>query len=146
MGNKQPNGPARFPSAESVGPRDWGTETLLCQSSGNYTLKLITMKEGAKGGLQYHHKKDEAGYMLYGMVVIRYDPGEGKLAERIVTKGDTFHFPTGSVHQAIALTDCAYIEASTPHFNDRCHVEHEYGFAEESGGLPSTTPEQVETR
>jgi hypothetical protein len=50
------------------------------------------------------------------------------------------------VHQAEAMTDCAYYEVSTPHFNDRVHVEHEYGIEEEAGGLPSTELYEVEMR
>jgi hypothetical protein len=55
-----------------------------------------------------------------------------------------FHFPAGAVHQAIAHTDCCYIEVSTPHFNDRVHVEGMYGIKKEEGGLPSTKLEEVE--
>lgn len=104
------------------------------------------MKQGAKGGLQYHRRKDEAGVMISGVMKIRYDDGKGTLEERIVGAGKSFHFPPGCVHQAEALTDCEYIEASTPHFNDRVHVENEYGIEEEAGGLPSTELSEIELR
>ena len=142
----QPNGPARFPEAEDLGHRDWGRELLLMLSRSNYMMKLITMKQGKKGGLQYHRLKDEAGIMMTGSMIIRYDPGNGELVERKVSRGDVFHFPQGCVHQAEALTNCSYIEASTTHFNDRVHVEKEYGLPSEMGGLPSTKLEDVESR
>lgn len=110
---------------------------------GKYTLKRIEMKKGAKGGLQYHHLKDEAGVMLKGEMLVRWDDGSGSLRKFICKPGDSFHFPPGAVHQSEALTDCCYIEASTPHFNDRVHVEYDYGLPEESGGLPSTRLEDV---
>ena len=66
--------------------------------------------------------------------------------DRVVRPGDSFHFPAGAVHQSIALTPCAYIEASTPHFNDRVHVEGAYGINEEAGGLPSTHISEIELR
>jgi mannose-6-phosphate isomerase-like protein (cupin superfamily) len=137
---------ARFPKPESVGPREWGTESLLVLAPHKYTLKLIEMKEGAKGGLQYHRRKDEAGVMVRGEMAITYDDGTGRLVVRNVAPGDVFHFPTGSVHQATAITECAYFEVSTPHFNDRVHVEGAYGIMDEAGGLPSTHISEIELR
>jgi quercetin dioxygenase-like cupin family protein len=136
---------AQFPEPELVGPRDWGREILLCLSPKNFTLKEIWMTKGKRGGLQKHHLKDEAGVMLMGKMLVRYNDG-GLLKERIVQTGDVFHFPTGCVHQTEALTDCAYYEVSTPHFNDRVHVESEFGIEKEEGGLPSTKLEEVELR
>jgi mannose-6-phosphate isomerase-like protein (cupin superfamily) len=136
---------ARFPVPESVGPREWGTELLLLIAPQKYTLKMITMKRGAKGGLQYHRLKDEGGVMTKGAMLIRYDDGTGTLVERMVRAGDVFHFPAGCVHQAEAFTTCSYIEVSTPHFNDRVHAEHEYGIDGESGGLPSTELKEIVT-
>jgi mannose-6-phosphate isomerase-like protein (cupin superfamily) len=134
---------AMFPEPEDVGPRQWGTEELLHTVSGKFTFKRIVMHEGAKGGLQYHHKKDEAGYVTCGMAIVRYDPGNGKLVDRIVEEGDTFVFPQGCRHQVEALTAFEYVEVSTPYLNDRVHVEYLYGIEEEAGGLPSTSLEDV---
>lgn len=131
----------RFPLSRDVGPREWGREILLVHAPGKYTMKRIEMKKDARGGLQFHRLKDEAGVMLEGEMEVTYD-SDG-LCSRVVRPGDTFHFPAGSVHQALALTDCAYIEVSTPHFNDRVHVESEYGIKEEAGGLPTTKLEDV---
>lgn len=135
-----------FPTPISVGPREWGEEVLLAHAPDKWTLKKITMLAGAEGGLQFHHLKDEGGIMLYGEMEIIYDDGTGFLASRRVFSGDSFHFPPGCVHKARAITACAYYEVSTPHFNDRVHVEKEYGLGEEKGGLPSTRLEDVEVR
>ena len=35
---------AQFPDPVSVGARDWGEETLLATSSGNFTLKNFSLK------------------------------------------------------------------------------------------------------
>ena len=111
-----------------------------------YTLKRIFMRKGHKGGLQFHRMKDECGVMIEGAMKVTYDEGDGALGERICRTGDVFHFPAGSVHQAEALVDCVYIEASNPVFNDRVHVEHLYGRDAEDGGLPSTKPWEIELR
>jgi hypothetical protein len=63
---------------------------------------------------------------------------------RNITHGDVVRFPQGAVHRMTAgPSGCTYIEVSTPYFHDRCHVEKEYGLKEETGGLPSTRPEDV---
>jgi mannose-6-phosphate isomerase-like protein (cupin superfamily) len=136
----------KFPKPESVGPRIWGQEILLGHSPGNWTFKLIKMHSGARGGLQKHRLKDEGGILISGEMRVIYDDGSGHLVERLVGPGTFFHFPPGAVHQAIAIGDVEYYEVSTPHFNDRVHVESEYGIEGEAGGLPSTSIEEIELR
>lgn len=146
MGIKQPNGPARFP--DGVGTvlwREWGTEVVLVACE-HYTLKKIMMRPQTVGGLQYHHKKDEAGWVIGGVGVVEYDKGNGQLSQISIRHGSAFRFPAGAVHRVSAGPHgLTYIEVSTPHFNDRCHVEAEYGLSAETGGLPSTKPEDVTT-
>ena len=134
---------AEFPEPQSMGERDWGEEMLLAVVPGSYSLKRLSMKAGFKGGLQYHHKKDECGYVIEGQMIIRFDPGNGTLEEKIVGPGEVFHFPPGCVHQEEAITDCVILEASTPFKNDRVRVERDYGLPA-GDGLPSTTLEEVE--
>ena len=134
-----------FPKSESMGERDWGSEDLLVLIPKVLSFKKIRYNKGQKGGLQYHHKKNECGYIISGEMLLRYDIGDGKLKERILKAGDWFHFPPKSVHQEEALTDLEIIEASTPHFNDRVRVEKEYGL-DDTDGLPSTTEDEVELK
>ena len=136
---------AQFPEPESVGARDWGDETLLVMSPGNYTMKRLFVQAGKKGGLQYHRMKDEASYIVSGQMLLRFENENGELIEKVVEAGDWFHFPAGCVHQEEAITDVVRIEVSTPHFNDRVRVEEEFGF-EDSGGLPTTSIDQIERR
>jgi len=131
-----------FPLEEDMGPRDWGKETLLVIVPGEFSLKKLYMKAGSKGGLQYHHKKNECGYLIAGQMIIRFDEGDGTLTEKVINTGDSFHFPPGAVHQEEAVTDCIIIEASTPHFNDRVRMEEQYGLTID-GGLPSTSIDDV---
>lgn len=131
-----------FPKVKSIGKRDWGKEELLVLISKVLTLKRLLIKKGKKGGLQYHHIKNECGYLIKGKLIVRYDGGDGKLKKKILSAGSCFHFPPGSVHQEEAMTDCEIIEASTPHFNDRVRVEKFYNLPI-SGGLPSSSKKQV---
>lgn len=126
-----------FPKAEDLGPRAWGSETLLALVSQKYSVKRLEIRAGHKGGLQFHRLKDEVAVVISGQMIVRYDDGSGSIQERIVGPGDVVHFPPGLVHQEEAITDCVLIEASTPHFNDRVRVEEKYGF-DSNGGLAST--------
>jgi len=78
-------------------------------------------------------KKNECGYLISGTLIIRYDNGSGKLSQKTLKAGGSFHFPPGSIHQEEALTDCTIIEASTPHFNDRVRVDEKYGQSSDQG-------------
>ena len=131
-----------FPKKKIVGKREWGNEYLLRLVSKKYTLKLLEIKKGKSGGLQFHRKKNEVGYLISGKMLITYANSRGILKKKIIRKGDTFHFPPGSIHKETALENCKIIEASTPHFNDRVRVEKKYGLRE-AKGLPSTTKKQV---
>ena len=128
---------------KEVGKRDWGKEYTLMLIPGVLLLRRLELKQGKKGGLQYHHKLNECGYLISGKLIFRYDEGNGKLKEKILEPGTCFHIPPGAVHQEEALTDCVVIDASTTHFNDRVRVEKEYGLNSE-GGLPSTTEDEVQ--
>ena len=128
---------ALFPRRKSLGKRNWGKETLLALIPKVLSLKILKIKKGKKGGLQYHRKKNECGILLSGKLLIRYDNGNGKLIQKILTKGSCFHFPPRSIHQEEAITNCTIIEASTPHFNDRVRVEQKYG-VKNTNGLKTT--------
>mgnify|MGYP001265549050 CR=1 FL=1 len=131
-----------FPKPESVGERPWGEEILLALIEKKISLKILKINKGEKGGLQYHRMKDECGYLISGKLLVRYDLGDGKLREKIISKGESFHFFPGYAHQEEALEDCVIVEASTPHFNDRVRVEGKYGIKDKKG-LPTTSIEDI---
>lgn len=142
MRNKKKFIKVLFPKPISAGKRSWGRENILVIIPKILSLKILNIQKGKKGGLQYHHKKNECGYILSGKLLVRYDNGKGKLKKKVLTKGKCFHFPPGAVHQEEAISDCTIIEASTPYFNDRVRVEKEYGL-KMNKGLPSTSKKQV---
>lgn len=128
-----------LPNIETI-ERPWGSEIILGICEDFYSFKLIRLEKGEKGGLQYHHKKDEMGILIKGKLLLRFDQGEG-LRARVVKPGGVFRFTPGFIHQEEALEDCEIIEVSTPFFNDRVRCEHLYGLEVE--GLPSTEEGEV---
>ncbi len=133
----------RFFKPEDVGPRNGGREILVEHATGLFTGKLLLMKAGTKGGLQYHQLKNESAYLYSGEMMFYYDSGDGKISQRKLTAGDSVHIPPGAVHREEALTDCVIFEVSTPYLNDRVRVEEEYGEEIPEGGLPTTTLKEI---
>ena len=131
-----------FPINQDLGGRDWGSETLMHLAEGNWSMKKLFIKAGSKGGLQYHRIKNEASFVVKGQLVIRYVL-KGKLKERILSEGDSIHFPPNCIHQEEAITDCLLIEVSTPHKNDRVRVENLFDINDNSG-LPSTEIQAID--
>jgi len=122
-----------FPKKKKIGNRDWGEEILAALIPKKISLKILRINKGKKGGLQYHRKKNECGIIIDGKLMIIFDYGKGNLKKKVLKKGDAFHFPPGSIHQELAITNCTIVEASTPHFNDRVRVEKKYGVKEDIG-------------
>lgn len=126
----------RLFSPRDLGPREWGTETLIIETP-HFIGKRLEMNEGTSGGLQYHVHKEEAFLLVYGIAYVEYDDGTGTLVRRVMNVGEMVHVPPGAPHRVTAVTACLFFEWSTPHFNDRVRVEAEYG-EPDTGGLPST--------
>ena len=116
--------------------RDWGEELFIAETAP-YLGKLLKMRAGTKGGLQYHSEKDETFHLLSGHALVRSDDGTGQLQVTMMLPGESYHIPPGAPHQVEAVTDCVFVEASTPHYDDRVRVERFYGLPE-GGGLPTT--------
>ena len=130
-----------FFNPKDLGKRDWGKEELLAFSSKMDDEKLF-IKKGSKERLQYHHLKDEGGFIVYGSMLVRFDDGKGSLTSKVLKEGSSFRFPPNCIHQEEALTDVLIIECSTPHLNDRVRVEKKYN-EKSLGGLPSTNIEDI---
>lgn len=126
-----------------LGHRDWGTEKLLCYSSGKWMMKVIEIKKGCKGGFQYHRVKDEGGLVISGRLVVRYTRNN-EILSAVLEEGSAFRFPPGCIHQEEALTDVKIIEVSTPHLNDRVRMEAVFGLTQDNTGLQTTMLDDVQ--
>lgn len=100
----------------ALGPKDWGTELLVAHTPF-YTGKVLSMRAGATGPLQYHERKDETFFLFSGQAIV-HDGNQSLPMEA----GESWHVPPGAVHRVEAVTDCVFFEASNPVFNDRVAV------------------------
>lgn len=105
-----------------LGPKNWGRELLIAETD-SYIGKVLWMENGFGGPLQYHEKKDETFYLLSGTARISYHDEDGALRRVMMYAGESYHVPPGAVHKVDALSDCVFVEASNPVFNDRVRVD-----------------------
>ena len=101
-----------------LGVKPWGTELLVAETK-DYIGKVLWMRAGASGAMQYHEKKDETFYLYCGKALIRTKTEDGSIVEWGMSAGESYHVPPGAIHQVEAQTDCVFFEASTPVFDDR---------------------------
>ena len=104
-----------------VGQKSWGRELLVAHTE-HYTGKLMLMRAGSRGPLQYHEQKIETMYLYSGDAQITAMNEQGQYYTIAMEAGESYHVPPGAVHQVEAVTDCVFFEASTPVFDDRVAV------------------------
>jgi mannose-6-phosphate isomerase-like protein (cupin superfamily) len=107
---------------EKLGPKDWGVELLVAHTP-LYTGKVLYMRAGATGPLQFHERKDETFHLFSGEALVQYYDEDGTNNYVQMMPGESYHVPPGAVHRVEALTDCILFEASNAVFDDRVKVE-----------------------
>ena len=105
--------------------KPWGSE-LIWAETNKYAGKILTIRGGHKLSRQYHVKKEETIFVLYGILIVE----EGKddnIIKHTLTKGQTFHVKPGMVHRFCAnFGDVDIIEVSTPELDDVVRIEDDY--------------------
>lgn len=104
-----------------LGPKPWGEELLVAHTQ-HYTGKVLTMRAGTSGPLQYHRTKDETFHLWQGKARVYFASSDGRLFSVVMESGESYHVPPGAVHRVEAITKCVFFEASTPVFDDRVAV------------------------
>jgi mannose-6-phosphate isomerase len=116
-----------MPSIRRVKPfevpgKPWGTELVFTEPDAPYLGKVLSMRAGTGGALQYHMQKEETFYLLAGEARVTWSDHDGHLFFDDMLPGQAYHVPPGAIHQVEAKTDCVLIEASTPVFGDRVKI------------------------
>ena len=109
--------------------KPWGHELIWSLTDG-YCGKVLFVQAGQSLSLQFHRQKDEAWLIQSGRARLELGhTGESVLNEGIVTAGDAFHYPPGTVHRVTALEDTTILEVSTPQLDDIVRLDDAYGRA-----------------
>lgn len=104
--------------------KPWGYEILL-EINDNFMFKKLFMKKKHRCSLQYHNKKTESVFVLKGIlnVVIK---NKHKIKNIILKANDNILIKKKTIHRMEAITDCEYLEASTPEKDDVIRLEDDY--------------------
>ena len=101
--------------------KPWGFEIKVTEADLPYTGKIIYVSAGKRLSLQYHDIKTETITLLSGQAKIRL----GDETKAMVTsQGYTISPPT--VHRLEAVTDCVFVEVSTPEMGNTVRLEDDY--------------------
>jgi len=108
-------------------PKPWGHETIWAHTE-RYVGKILHINAGHELSVQYHNRKDETVYLLWGEIVYRVQrEGDDILDDVQLNVGESFRIAPGTIHQMIAVTDCDVLEVSTPEVDDIVRLSDKYG-------------------
>ena len=105
--------------------KPWGCE-LLIEKNKKYMFKKLFMKKNHRCSLQFHKKKIETIFVVSGKLKIYYGDNINKLNQKIFKSQNTITVNPKTIHRMQALTDCIYLEASTPEIEDVVRLSDDY--------------------
>jgi len=105
--------------------KPWGSEEIL-ECNDKYVLKRLFMKNGHKCSLQYHNKKHETIYLIFGELLLHIANSNGEIDIVKMFPGEYKAIPPNIVHRMEGQTDCIYLESSTPELDDVVRIQDDY--------------------
>jgi mannose-6-phosphate isomerase len=108
--------------------KPWGYE-LIWAHTELYVGKLLFVRAGEALSLQFHEEKDETLHLLEGRVRLEAGPGLDALRPVQLDEGMSIRIEPGTLHRIVAVSDCTFLEASTPELDDVVRVQDRYGRA-----------------
>ena len=101
--------------------KPWGYEQIISINK-KYVMKKLFMKKNHRCSLQFHNKKHET------VIVLKIHSGKNKtkLKSKIYKKYQSLIIPPKLIHRMEAITDCLYLEASTPQLKDLVRLSDDY--------------------
>lgn len=109
--------------------KPWGKEEVI-EINDKFMVKRLTMWKNHRCSLQYHNKKKETIYVLDGKLRIISGQDQYNLKEKIYTAGQSITIPPGIVHRMEGVSDCVYLESSTPEMEDVVRLVDDYNRVE----------------
>ncbi len=105
--------------------KPWGYEQIISINK-KYVMKKLFMKKNHRCSLQFHNKKHETVIILEGKLKIYSGKNKNKLKSKIYKKYQSLIIPPKLIHRMEAITDCMYLEASTPQLKDVVRLSDDY--------------------
>lgn len=105
--------------------KPWGYE-LLWAHTNQYAAKFLHVNENHSLSLQMHEHKHETMCVISGLVQLEIQIEE-RSSVVILSPGESFHIPAGTVHRLSAIVDSDVAETSTPELDDVVRLADNYG-------------------
>lgn len=106
--------------------KPWGHEDWIFVGK-EYVVKRLFMRAGHACSLQFHEEKHETVYVVEGDLDLTFATQGGPQEVHRLQAGDHWVLNPGDIHRMSAVTDCTYLEASTPQLDDVIRLEDSYG-------------------
>ncbi|MDP3992346.1 MAG: hypothetical protein Q8P79_02470 [Nanoarchaeota archaeon] len=114
--------------------KPWGREVWLREpteeekrAGRGYCYKRIYINQGTRTSYQYHEKKMETNFIIYGNAEVWLENESGSIEKIIMGPGEFFTVIPPRKHRVIALTDLILQEVSTPEVDDVIRLEDDTG-------------------
>ena len=105
--------------------KPWGFE-LLIEKNRKYMFKKLFMKKGHRCSLQYHKVKIETIFIVNGKLKIFTGNKKNSLKYKVFKQNETITLKPKTIHRMQAVSDCVYLEASTPEIKDVVRLSDDY--------------------
>jgi len=106
--------------------KPWGRERIL-EANDKYAMKILEVDPGQRLSIQYHEKKRETMYCLYGFGTLYLTNDDG-VRQVSMLPGRYVTIEPGTIHRLEAgeSSPLAVMEASSPELDDVVRLEDDY--------------------
>ncbi|MCX7997028.1 MAG: cupin [Patescibacteria group bacterium] len=94
--------------------KPWGYEIIYSPDHAPSTGKILHVMAGKRLSLQYHDEKIETMCLIKGRGRIVLTGADGVEKEYDMEPYKGYFVQPGQIHRLIAVTDCVFLETSTP--------------------------------
>lgn len=106
--------------------KPWGNE-LIWALGDRICGKVITIDTGRRLSFQYHERKEEAVFVLTGVLRLHLEDESGVVTTRDMGPGESAHVPVGRKHRFEAVERVELVEVSTPELDDVVRLQDDFG-------------------
>ncbi|MCV0439772.1 MAG: cupin domain-containing protein [Hydrogenophaga sp.] len=113
-------------SEQRIVLKPWGRERII-EANDQYAFKILEVDPGQRLSLQYHEKKRETMYCVYGCGTLFLTDGDNH-REMTLLPGRHVTIEPGTVHRLVAseTSPVMVMEASSPELDDVVRLEDDY--------------------
>jgi len=105
--------------------KPWGYELIYAETE-KYVGKVLFILKGQQLSLQYHKLKDETIYLYKGMAELTIQDSNDTYQVNKMSVGNSYRIKPGCIHRISAISNCEFLEVSTPELNDVIRLEDRY--------------------